>query len=274
MADKALQPVEQKQVDFYGDTLTAVRLEDGHIYVVLRHMCTALSIDMQGQTQRINRHTILSSGKGVCILHTPGGKQSTTVLRVDLVPLWLTGISTRSIKDATIREKLERFQLEAAAVLWEAFQDGRLTTESVLDVEALAAAGDEAAQALIMAQAVVRMARQQLRYQHKTDAWLRDHDQMHLTHSTRIESLETAVTELTAPGRHITEAQATQISQAVKAVAMALSKKSKRNEYGGVYGELYRRYEINSYKLLPIKQFEDTVNWLNDWLQMLTGGIV
>ena len=31
--------------------------------------------------------------------------------------------------------------------------------------------------------------------------------------------------------------QASQISQAVKAVAMELSKQSGRNEYGGVYGE-------------------------------------
>ena len=33
MTDKALQPIEQKQVDFYGDELTAVRLADGSIYV-------------------------------------------------------------------------------------------------------------------------------------------------------------------------------------------------------------------------------------------------
>ncbi|MCP5094319.1 MAG: hypothetical protein GY943_02070 [Chloroflexi bacterium] len=41
---------------------------------------------------------------------------------------------------------------------------------------------------------------------------------------------------------HITPEQAMQISQAVKAVAHELGKRSKRNEYGGVYGELYRRY--------------------------------
>ncbi len=33
MADKALQPIEQKQVDFYGDELTAVKAKDGHVYV-------------------------------------------------------------------------------------------------------------------------------------------------------------------------------------------------------------------------------------------------
>ena len=43
-----------------------------------------------------------------------------------------------------------------------------------------------------------------------------------------------------------------QISQAVKTVAMKLSKASGRNEYGGVYGELYRKFGITSYKQLPV----------------------
>lgn len=60
-----------------------------------------------------------------------------------------------------------------------------------------------------------------------------------------------------------------QISQAVKAVAHELGKRTKRNEYGGVYGELYRRYNINSYKILPKSKFEDALNWLNEWLQSM-----
>ncbi|MFO7539111.1 MAG: ORF6C domain-containing protein, partial [Chloroflexota bacterium] len=69
---------------------------------------------------------------------------------------------------------------------------------------------------------------------------------------------------------HITPAQAMQISQAVKAIAYELGKQTKRNEYGGVYGELYRRYEINSYKSLPQSKFEAALSWLNEWYQSLT----
>ncbi|NHZ72704.1 MAG: hypothetical protein GWP17_06445 [Aquificales bacterium] len=36
-----------------------------------------------------------------------------------------------------------------------------------------------------------------------------------------------------------------------------------------VYGELYRRYSINSYKALPKYKFDDALTWLNDWLQSL-----
>lgn len=50
------------------------------------------------------------------------------LIRVDVVPLFLTGISVNSVRDE-IRPKLERFQREAAKVLWEAFQQGRSTAD-------------------------------------------------------------------------------------------------------------------------------------------------
>jgi hypothetical protein len=74
----------------------------------------------------------------------------------------------------------------------------------------------------------------------------------------------------TDPGEAVTQSQAMQISQAVKAVARELGKQTKRNEYGGVYGELYRRYEITSYKELPSAKFDECLAWLTDWHKSLT----
>jgi len=53
----------------------------------------------------------------------------------------------------------------------------------------------------------------------------------------------------------VTEDQASQISQAVKAVALALGKASGCNEFGDAYGELYRKFGVASYKMLPARQF-------------------
>ena len=84
---RALEPVEQKQVAFYGDELTAVRANDGHIYVAIGQMCDALDIDTQAQTRRIQRHTILDEGfKGVAKLATPGGEQRAAATRRSLPP--------------------------------------------------------------------------------------------------------------------------------------------------------------------------------------------
>ena len=64
-----------------------------------------------------------------------------------------------------------------------------------------------------------------------------------------------------------------QLSQAVKTVAMKLSKASGRNEYGGVYGELYRKFGITSYKQLPAAKFDEAMSWLNEWRESIEGGV-
>ena len=112
-----LVTVEQKAVIFYDDELTAVRAEDGQIYVALRQMCEALGLDDRSQRRRIQSHTILSKGYQRGVILTPHrGQQQAGMLRVDLVPLWLSSLSTNSVKEE-IRAKLEKYQEEAAKVL-------------------------------------------------------------------------------------------------------------------------------------------------------------
>ena len=119
---KDLTVIDQREVTFYDDQLTAVRADDGQVYVSVRHMCDALGLAQRGQVLRIKRNEILEEGyKGGIMMITPGGRQRTGMLRVDLVPLWLSGIDINRVKEE-IRDKLKRFQREAAKVLWEAFQ--------------------------------------------------------------------------------------------------------------------------------------------------------
>ena len=80
---------------------------------------------------------------------------------------------------------------------------------------------------------MMRMARQQL----ILEARVEDHSTRLDDYERRLEDVESTLGD---PQRHITPDQASRISQAVKAIAMQLSKRSGRNEYGGVYGELYR----------------------------------
>ena len=171
------------------------------------------------------------------------------MLRTDLVPLWLSGIRAKAVKEA-IRPKLERFQKEAAKVLWEAFQEGRLTTpidDLIRDDTSLT----QAERALQIAHAVFQMARNQVLIERRIDG---------IT-----ERLTTVEELLGDPGRHITPEQAMQISQAVQAIGITLSHRSGRVEFGAIYGELYRRYGITSYKLLPASKFDETMQFLTNW---------
>ena len=66
-----LEVIQQKEVRFYEDDLTAVRAADGHVYVTIRQMCLALGLDSQAQRRRMMRHTIIADGvKGVADLAT------------------------------------------------------------------------------------------------------------------------------------------------------------------------------------------------------------
>lgn len=257
-----LEIIRQRTVQFYDDELIAIQADDGQVYVSIRQMCQALGLETQGQTRRIKRQPVLEDGyKGVDDVATAGGPQHAYVLRVDLVPLWLSGIRTAAVKEG-IRPKLEKYQREAAKVLWEAFQEGRLTGDLALDD--LLSGDSPAAQAYKMAAAIMQMARQQL----LLEGQIEQHTTQLQKHSERLELIESTLGD---PDRVITPDQATEISQAVKAVAMELGKQSKRNEYGGVYGELYRRYRIPSYRELPAARFDDAIAWLGEWLESLTG---
>ncbi len=87
-------------------------------------------------------------------------------------------------------------------------------------------------------------------------------------HEDRLEQLESTLGD---PGRFVTPEQASQISQAVKTVALKLGRKSGRNEYGAVYEELYRKFGITGYKQLPASRFQQAMNWLNEWRESIEG---
>lgn len=161
-----------------------------------------------------------------------------------------------------MQTKIKRFQREAAKVLWEAFQEGRLTADSVFDE--LLARDTEAVEAYKMIAAMLKLARNQIMLEARLDAQQNSIN----SHELRLETIEA---QLGDPGAAIMPDQASQISQAVKAVAIAMGKQTKRNKFGAIYGELYRKFGITSYKLLPAHQFDEAIEWLNSWLQSLIG---
>lgn len=260
---KTLAVVEQRTIIFYDDEIVAVVVEEDashQVYVPLRPICDALGVTWPSQLNRIKRDPVLSKRlKGVFITNTPGGQQEMSCLPLDYLNGWLFGINAHRVKDK-IRDRLIRYQEECYQVLAEAFQEGRLMTEPTFSD--LLAGDSDAVQAYKIALAVVKLARNQVLLEARLDSHERD-----LAHyGERLEQIEV---KLGSPERTITEDQASQISQAVKAVAIALGKQTKRNEFGAIYGELYRKYGLTSYKLLPAKQFEDAMNFLTEWHQTL-----
>jgi hypothetical protein len=248
-----MQVMVQKEVEFYDDRLTAARADDGRIYVSVAEVCGVLGLDRPSQQRRIREHDVLGEGLVQLALDTAGGRQAVYMLRHDLVPLWLAGVQGRAVRD-DVRPKLKTFQLRAAQVLAEAFTDGRLTAEGEAS-DALSGVSVETAQAVEIARAVFALARAQAALEARLGGRLEAVE-------GRLETIEAAMGN---KARLITEEQATALSQAVKAVAMALGKASGRNEFGQVWSNLYRRYGVAAYRQLPARRFDEAMKWLDQW---------
>jgi hypothetical protein len=261
--ETVLVPIEEKQVEFYGDELTAALIQPDdqgqpQIFVPLRPMCDYIGLSFAGQRERINRDPVLSESVRfvrVTRTNTAGGNPNMMALPLKFIPGWLFGISVNRVRP-DLREKITLYQRECYDVLWEAFQSGRLTGDSDL------MQGDSpAVQAYQLAMAVADLARNQVLMEARLTGRLEEHER-------RLEEVEATLGD---PNRHVSPEQASQISQSVKAVAMKMSARSGRNEYGGVYGELYRKFGITSYKMMPAKRFQEAMDFLTHWHQSLVG---
>lgn len=266
--ETGLTVVEQREVIFYGDELTAFRVEDGSVYVPIRPICERLGVDWSSQRQRIHRDPVLARYFVVVTTTKSGrGNPNMAALRLDYLNGWLFGINASRV-NPDIRDRLIRYQEECYRVLAEAFQQQRVTAApSVQDIdldELLRSSDSPEAQAYRIALAIANIARQQLVLRHQ----LEEQAGRLETHEQRLELLEARLGD---PARAITVAQASRISQAVKTIALELGKRSGRNEFGGVYGELYRRFDIAGYRELPAAKYEAAMRFLSQWFGSLTG---
>jgi hypothetical protein len=257
---KELRVIEQKNVLFYEDEIMAVRTEDGNIYVPVRPICELLGLSWPSQSNRIKRDAVLSTEAhniSLLVLNAQGEAQRREMLclPLDFISGFLFGVDVSRTKPE-IQAKLIKYQKECYKILSEAFFEGRLTADSDLEMM-LQDASNPVVQAYQTFQALAKLARQQLILESRVNQ-----------HEERLEQLEAIIGDTK---QYVTPSQASQISQAVKAIALELGQQTKKNEYGGVYGELYRRFEITSYKFLPKHKFEEAMLFLTEWYKRITG---
>lgn len=266
--ETSLTVVEQREIVFYGDNIVAVRLENNEVFVPLRPICELIGVAWQPQARKLSDDPVLSQvSMSVTIrLQTSSGSTRPLTAQMLCVPLdylngWLFGINANRVKEE-IRPKLIQYQKDVYKVLAEAFLRNKITARPLAgDIEELLTNSDEpSAVAYRHAMAIANLAREQVL--------------LKLQFDNRLESVETRLglieTKLGQPERMLTPEQAMHLSQAVKSVAFALGARSGRNEFQGVYGELYRRFKVPSYRELPASQFDEAMSFLRQWFSSLS----
>ena len=262
--ETALVIAEQREIEFYGDAVIAVRMVDNSVFVPVRPLCDLIGVRWNAQYERIQRDPILSTvSMSVRVTRTDIDPSSRTPRNSDMLALpldylngWLFGIQANRVK-SEIKDTLLQYQKDCYRVLADAFLYDRITARPDSEIEELIRSGSPAAIAYQNALAVANLARHQLLLEKRLNSA-----------ETRINAIEARLSD---PDRLLTTDQARRVADAVQTVAHALGERSGRNEYGGVYNELYRRFEIPDYRSLPSAKFEDCMTWLRTWYGSLTG---
>jgi hypothetical protein len=266
--------VEEKTIVFYEDELIAVKMKDGSIYVPVRRLCDNLGIDWSAQYRRIQRDEVLeqmvnSVAVTATQLEEPHARpeQEMLCLPLEFIPGWLFGITASRVNE-DVREKLIRYRRECFRVLWDAFKGDMLP-----DLQEPATDLTPAEQTLVQTEALYNLARQQV----VMERWLVHHDRRleetedRLTETEdRLGSVEGVVEDLRlrvqGPQQLISEEQRAELANAVKAVAYALTQHDKsKNWYQSIYGEMYRRFKVSSYKQVPASRFGAVMAWLKEY---------
>ncbi|MCI0396386.1 MAG: ORF6C domain-containing protein [Chloroflexi bacterium] len=262
---RALVPIEQREIGFYGDALTAVLSDDGTVYVPVRPICDYLGIAWNAQYERMKRDPVLSEVMmSVRVTRTDidsGSKQPRTsqvvALPLDFVNGFLFGINASRVKQEA-RENLIRYQRECYRVLADAFLDRPLPTEPSPAMVSLA-------QIREMGLAIAEMAEQQMEFEQRiitTESRLNKAAVFMGEMGRRVTVLEQKL----APGNVITDAQAEEIQAAVHALGMLLTEHDKsKNHFQGIFNELHRRFGVTSYKLIPQGKYPAVLAFLQEW---------
>lgn len=261
---QALVPLEERSVDFYGDEVIAVLVEvDGveHVYVPIRPVCTYLGLSTDGQRQRIQRNRVLS--KKARIVHIGsskmGGSPDMICIPLDMLNGWLFGVDVNRVKEE-LQERVLLYQEECYRILAEAFQLRTAMTPaqsaSITVLEQLRDYG------LALAQLATDQMEMEKTIAHQGERL----DKAALVVGDIVKRLK-YIERRVSPGAIITEEQAMVLSQTVKALAELLTERDahKKNSHQAIFGELYRRFGITNYKVLPIDNFEEAILFLENW---------
>ena len=277
-ATAAVTPLEERVVEFYGDQITAARVPNDEIVVPLRPVADALGLAWGSQNNRIQRDEVLARRVRKVLMHGADGRLREMVcLPIDLLPGWLFGVTTSKVRPE-LREKLTRYREECFRALWQAFRPQILVAETpapALDSAALA----QLQQIAKMGRAITAMAEQQIeiqRQQQQLAQRLNRAGQVVRGMQGDIATLQGDVGDIQVrlevleerlnPASYITEAQAAEISNLVKALAEFLTGKDRaKNHYQGIFGELYRRFGAASYKIIRAEQYDAVLAFLESW---------
>lgn len=284
-----ITPIEQKSVEFYGETLIALRDTQGTIWLPIRRLCEAIGVNLQGQLDRVERDPVLrEESQSVSVTLTDGRVFEMSCLPLKYVRAWLFGINASRVRPQ-VRDKLIQYQREVIEIIDRHFSR---PVPTGMDERIMEAMRDNALQqaklweVMIEEQRRLRAAEALLQ---EMDDRLGDHDRQLDDHAHALNELRSlqnqqsllltkfndAIHLLPAPSDVINPVQKSVIKELVDDVVAAAQEKGirlgqGRNDYPAVWAALKHRFEVAKYDELTVAQYDACVTWLKQWKTRLS----
>ena len=280
-ATAVLVPTDQRLVTIVDDEeIPAALIAGQDIYLPIRPLCHTLGIASQMQITRIKADEVMAENLRRVRLATPGGPQTVQALHIESVPLWLGTLEPSRVKP-DLRPRLIAYKRWMQRRVYEAFaaEIGWGRPGPPIPAPPTAAAPASLEYIEQMALAIAHMAHQQRAFERDLTG-VRDHVQVLDGRVDRAAAVVggllrdvKAMQAVLAPGNVITPAQAAEISQHIKALAETLTRRDPtKNHYQGLFGELYRRFRVPSYREITTDHFPAVMDWLRDFQRTLDEG--
>ncbi|MBV9689155.1 MAG: ORF6C domain-containing protein [Ktedonobacteraceae bacterium] len=255
-----------RHFDFYGDDLLAVQgpLPDKQVWVHLARLVECLGLTLSDQIEHIRRNEVMREGLRSLPIVTKQGVRDALFLRLGLTPFYLATIQINRVKPA-LREKLLRYQREAADVLYTYF----LGDLGIIEPGREQHPGQgltSTEQAYEQAQLLANLARQQLLMEREVGNTLEQMTSVQEVMALQDERIGQLELTLGIQDK-ITEVQATEIKEAVTAIGVIKGEKQHNTRMVGptiqaVWKMFYREFGVRVYHNLPRSRFDEAMAFL------------
>jgi P22_AR N-terminal domain len=247
---------------FYGEVFNAYLADDRQWYLPLQDVCQALSLDVSGQRQRIQRDEALSDFLVNVPLETP--YQDTTRIRdvaclnIRRLPYWLGTVEATRVKEEH-RKKVILFKREFAEAAWAVFRSDMVPADLLAEMDTNLPPDERE---YLEAMDQMRQVRKKLDLlSGKLDEELSRVGAELQDITGRLGTLEASLV-----GKKIVNpAQARLLQEMIAAVAEAKHAKTKKPKsqcFAEVHEEFKSAFQVHIYSILPEEQLEAATTFL------------
>jgi hypothetical protein len=259
------QPREQLPVPFFDGVVLAVRDHDGRIYLDLRDICEALSLDISSQRRRI-----LANGElHLTQFRVAIDRQMRTrdFLLLEDVPVWILSVRRRP-RQADLPERFKYVKAYLVSAVQQAFaQLTGLPPGPSSDIEDLADL-DRMEQAFALLEELSQRQEAIEQSQERARSAYRDLNSLLHSINERVKSLEAQAQNRLSPNQRGT------IYRMVQTWGQARAERSQRSRdiaMRASWSEVNARFGVSTYTDLPAARYNEIIQFIKDQYRALTG---